>query len=79
MTRGRHSRRVFLKGSGALVVSLSIGGSAGSLVGQTTAGQTLPVPGDQLDSWIAHRGERSRHRLHRQVRAGAGAHDHASW
>ena len=53
MTHGHNTRREFLKGSGALVVSFSIGGAAGSLVGQTAAAQPLPVPGDQLDSWIA--------------------------
>lgn len=53
MTSGHHSRREFLKGSGALVVSFSIAGSAGALVGQTTAVQFLPGPADQLDSWIA--------------------------
>jgi nicotinate dehydrogenase subunit B len=48
-----HSRREFLKGSGALVVSFSVGGAAGPLVGEVSPAKTLPVPGDQLDSWIA--------------------------
>ncbi len=53
MTSGHSSRREFLKRSGALVVSFSIGGSGGSLVRNARAAQSLLVPGDQLDSWIA--------------------------
>ena len=43
----------FSRGSGALVVSFSIGGATGPLVGETVAAQSRPVPDDQLDSWIA--------------------------
>ena len=53
MQNGRNSRREFLKGSGALVVSFSIGGATGPLVGATVAAQSRPIPDDQLDSWIA--------------------------
>ena len=53
MQNGHTSRREFLKGSGALVVSFSIGGATGPLVGETVAAQSRPVPDDQLDSWIA--------------------------
>ena len=53
MQNGRTSRREFLKGSGALVASFSIGGATGPLVGETVAAQSHPVPDDQLDSWIA--------------------------
>ena len=53
MPSGHHSRREFLRGSGALVVGFSLGGAARPLPGEASAAQSGPVPGDQLDSWIA--------------------------
>ena len=53
MPSGHHSRREFLRGSGALVVSFSLGGATRPLSGEASAAQSGPVPGDQLDSWIA--------------------------
>lgn len=47
------SRRDFLKGAGALIVSFSIVGVPGVLSSRAEAAHGLGVPGDVLDSWIA--------------------------
>jgi CO/xanthine dehydrogenase Mo-binding subunit len=53
LERAGFSRRDFLKGSGALIVAFSAGSVAGKLAPSVTSAQASPVPGDQLDSWIA--------------------------
>jgi CO/xanthine dehydrogenase Mo-binding subunit len=47
------SRRDFLKGTGALVVTFSAGGLAGRLASGAPAPPELGRPGAELDSWIA--------------------------
>ena len=47
------SRRDFLKGAGALIVSFSVAGAPAILTSRLVAAQGHGVPGDQLDSWIA--------------------------
>ena len=49
----RSSRRDFLKGTGALVVSFSAAGIAGRLGTGSASAQGLGRPGTRLDSWIA--------------------------
>ena len=50
---GTFSRRTFLKGGGALVVSFSASGLAGGLTTSNALGQPGRAASDQLDSWIA--------------------------
>jgi CO/xanthine dehydrogenase Mo-binding subunit len=57
LKRAGFSRRDFLKGSGALIVSFSAAGLGNSLTRGVVSAQGSPVPGDQLDSWIAIRAD----------------------
>ena len=57
LERAGFSRRDFLKGSGALIVSFSAARFAGALAPGLAVAQGSPVPGDQLDSWIAIRAD----------------------
>ncbi|MGH9147478.1 MAG: twin-arginine translocation signal domain-containing protein, partial [Vicinamibacterales bacterium] len=56
LERAGFSRRDFLKGSGALIVSFSAARFDALAPGLAVA-QGSPVPGDQLDSWIAIRAD----------------------
>jgi CO/xanthine dehydrogenase Mo-binding subunit len=47
------TRREFLQGSGALIVSFSLAGSAAPALGQTTGAPAKPVALDQVDSFLA--------------------------
>jgi nicotinate dehydrogenase subunit B len=59
LARAGFSRRTFLKGTGALIVSFSMGGALGTLEAQTRAGafglDAAPdaPPANEVDSWIA--------------------------
>ncbi len=53
LKRNGFSRRDFLKGAGALIVTFSVAGTPGILTSRLLAAPRPGVPGDQLDSWIA--------------------------
>jgi nicotinate dehydrogenase subunit B len=59
LARAGFSRRTFIKGTGALIVSFSMGGALGTLEAQTRAGafglDAAPdaPPANEVDSWIA--------------------------
>jgi nicotinate dehydrogenase subunit B len=59
LARAGFSRRTFIKGTGALIVSFSMGGALGTLEAQTRAGafglDSAPdaPPANEVDSWIA--------------------------
>jgi CO/xanthine dehydrogenase Mo-binding subunit len=53
MSSAAVSRREFLKGGGALVVTFGAAGIAGRLATGTAQAQGLGRPGAQLDSWLA--------------------------
>jgi CO/xanthine dehydrogenase Mo-binding subunit len=59
LERAGFSRRAFIKGTGALIVTFSMGGVAGTLLAQTRAGAfgenaaADSPPANQVDSWIA--------------------------
>lgn len=57
LDRAGFSRRAFLKGSGALIVTFSAARFADTLAPGLASAQGSPVPGDQLDSWIAIRSD----------------------
>jgi CO/xanthine dehydrogenase Mo-binding subunit len=57
LRRAGFSRREFLKGSGALIISFSAASLDNSLTRGLVAAQGPPVPADQLDSWIAIRAD----------------------
>ena len=59
LARAGFSRRTFIKGTGALIVSFSMGGALGTLDAQTRAGAfgenpaADSPPANEVDSWIA--------------------------
>src|SRR5262249_41882533 len=57
MTLPHVSRRELLKGAGALVVTMALPGAAQLAFAQGTADGRPPLTADQLDSWIAVRGD----------------------